>query len=276
MNSLATRSADGLATIADLWRPPNVRLFAAVRMWRRNATLFRRGWAKFVLPNFLEPVLYLVAIGIGIGLYVRSDILGVPYVEFIAPGLAASSAMYGAVFETTYNVYVKLRFHHVYDAIITTPLEPEDVALGELLWATTRSFMYGSAFLVVVFALGFVRSSAAPLAFLLLPLVGLSMGLIGFVFTALTPDIELFTYFFNLFIVPLFLFSGIFFPITDLPRWGQILAWFTPLHHGVEMARALVLLGDVTAALRHSLWLAVFCAIVLPPALNLFRGRLVD
>lgn len=262
--------------LVGLWRRPVATPRRAAKTWRRNATLFKRGWKRFVLPNFLEPVLYLLAIGIGLGAYVGRQMEGLEYVAYIAPGLAAASAMYGAVFELTYNVFVKLRFHRMYDAVITTPLEPADVGLGELMWAVTRSAMYGGVFLTVVVLFGLAQSPLTVLAFLVLPLVGLAMGLLALLYSALIRDIELYVYFFNVFIIPLFLFSGIFFPVADLPAWGRVLAWLTPLYHGVEMSRALVIFGDLAAAGRHILWLLGFSALLLPPTLNLFARRLED
>lgn len=262
--------------IWELWRPPRVSPRGAARMWQRDLTLYRRSWKVNVLPNFFEPLLYLVAIGLGLGLYVGDQIIpGVPYIEFIAPGLVAAAAMNGAVFEVTFNVFVKLRFAKLYDAVITTPLEPEDVAAGETAWGVTRSLIYGNAFLLVTALLGYVSSPYALLAPLGILLVGLSFALVGIIFTSLVPLIDLFSYFFTLFITPMFLFSGIFFPITDLPAAVRPVAWFTPLHHGVELLRALCLTGDLGSAGGHALWLAGFCALLAPPAINLMRRRLV-
>lgn len=244
-------------------------------MWQRNAVLFRRGWRLFVIPNFFEPVLYLLSIGLGLGLYVGQQIMGVDYVVFIAPGLAAASAMNGAVFEVTYNVYVKLQYLKLYDAVITTPLEPEDAAAGEIMWAVTRSLMYGVSFVIVMALLGYVRSPLAVLAPVGLALIGIGFASLGMVVTATIPRMELYTYFFTLFITPMFLFSGIFFPIERLPVAAQPVAWFTPLHHGVEMMRALLLTGEAAVAGGHALWLAGFCLLIFPPAINLFRRRLV-
>jgi lipooligosaccharide transport system permease protein len=258
-----------------LWRWPAASTTGALRLWRRNATLYRRAWRRNILPNFFEPVLYLLSIGLGLGLYVGRSILGVDYVVFIAPGLIAAAAMNGAVFEVTYNVFVKLRFAKLYDAIVTTPLEPEDVALGELLWAVTRSLIYGLAFLTVTAALGYVESGWAVLAPLGVALVGLAFGLIGLIVTSLIPSIDLYSYFFTLFVTPLFLFSGIFFPISDLPDALQPVAWLTPLLHGVELLRALCLSGNLAAAAGHALWLACFSALLYPPAINLLRRRLI-
>ncbi|MDP8970063.1 MAG: ABC transporter permease, partial [Actinomycetota bacterium] len=202
--------ADG--GVLQLLRWPNVSPRCAARMWQRNLTLYRRSWTRNVLPSFFEPLLYLLSIGFGLGLYVGDRILGVDYVVFIAPGLAAAAAMNGAVFEVTFHVYFKLRYGRLYDAVITTPLEPEDVAAGELLWAVTRSLIYGTAFLVVMAALGYVASPAALIAPIGFVLVGASFGLVGLIYTTLIPQADLFSYFFTLFVTPLFLFSGIFFP----------------------------------------------------------------
>lgn len=266
------RGEEGVLALA---RWPQISPRAARRMWQRDVTLYRRSWMRNVLPNFFEPLLYLFAIGIGLGLYIQDAIGGVDYVRFIAPGLAAAAAMNGAVFETTFNVFVKLRYAKLYDAVITTPLEPQDAAAGELAWAVTRSVIYGSGFLVVMLGLGHVQSPLALLSPLAFILIGLAFGVIGLIFTSLVPSIDLFSYFFTLFITPLFLFSGIFFPIADLPPLLQPIAWLTPLHHGVELMRALVLTGSITAASGHALWLLGFGALFTAPAINLLRRRLV-
>jgi lipooligosaccharide transport system permease protein len=263
-----------MSAVLSLWRPPPVWLPGMVRMWKRDALLYKRSWKRNVLPNFFEPVLYLFSIGLGLGVYVGQKILGVDYADYIAPGLAAAAAMNGAVFETTFNVFVKLRFAKLYDAVITTPLEPEDVAAGELLWAVTRSCIYGVAFVLVMAALGYVHYWAVVFAPLAVALIGLSFGLIGLVFTALTPTIDLFSYFFTLFITPLFLFSGVFFPTSRLGA-AEPIAWFSPLYHAAELMRGLILTGDLLSAGGHALWLLVFCALVFPPAINLMRRRLV-
>ena len=260
---------------AELLRWPRASPRAASRMLLRNATLYRRSWRRNLLPNFFEPLLYLLSLGFGLGLYIGREIGNVEYVRFIAPGLAAAAAMNGAIFEVTYNVFVKLRFAHLYDAVITTPLEPEDVALGELGWAVTRSLIYGMAFLLVMLALGYVQSPWAVAAPVAIALIGLAFATLGMIYTMLIPQIDLFSYFFTLVITPLFLFSGIFFPFENLPAAARWLGWLTPLHHGVELLRSLVLSGAPAAAAGHALWLAGFSALLFPPAVNLFRRRLI-
>jgi lipooligosaccharide transport system permease protein len=215
-----------------LWRWPATSVRSAVRMWQRDLTLYKRSWTRTVLPNFFEPLLYLAAFGVGLGLYI-GKITGISYVVYIAPGLAAAAAMNGAIFETTYNVYVKLRFAKLYEAVITTPLEPEDVALGELMWAVTRSLIYGSAFLAVMAVLGYARTPLMILALPMFVLIGSVFALVGMLFTSLVPDIDLYSFFFTLFVTPVFLFSGIFFPVESLSGM-KVIAWFSPLFHGTK------------------------------------------
>src|SRR5262245_19938679 len=119
----------------------------SLAVWRRNAALYRRTWTWNILPNFFEPVLYLFSIGIGVGAYV-SEMGGMTYIEFLAPGLVCVAAMNGASFEVTYNIYVRLIFEKAYDAMMTTPIEPDDVLAGGVLWAITRSSVYGGCVLI--------------------------------------------------------------------------------------------------------------------------------
>jgi lipooligosaccharide transport system permease protein len=276
--ALATPGGGGprpLATAVDVLRWPRASLPGATRIWQRNVILYRRSWLSNLLPNFFSPLLYLLSIGIGVGFYVGSRISGLPYTVYLAPALAANAALNGGVFETTYNVFVKLRWDKVYDAAITTPLEPEDIALGELLWATTRAVIYGVAFMLVMWALGDLRSPLAILSVVAFALVGLVFALVGLVFTSLAPNIDYFSYFFTLFVMPIFLFSGTFFPVDRLPVALRVFSWFSPLFHGTEMLRDLMLRGSLVGAAGHGLWLLVACLLLYPPACNLFRRRLV-
>lgn len=252
---------------------PSPRL--AIRVWRRNVTLYRRSWKLTFLPQFLQPVFYLIALGFGLGLFIGRQVEGFDYVEFIAPGLAASAAMNGAAFELTFNVFGKFTWSRLYESVITTPLEPEDVVLGEIMWAVTRSVLYGGVFFAVMIGLGHVRQPFAPAALVAFALTGLSVGLIGLLFTCLINDMDFFSYFFNLILIPLFMFSGIFFPIDVMPEAAQAITWFTPLYHGVEMTRAASLTGDVNAIWGHGLWLLVFSLLLFLPVINLFRRKLV-
>ncbi len=215
----------------------------ALAVWWRNATVYRRTWMKNILPNFFEPLLYLVGMGVGLGAYLGEDVGGMSYVGYIAPGLMAASAMNGATFETTYNVFVKMTFGRLYDAYLGTPAQIQDIAMGELLWGTTRGLLYGIAFWLVTVGLTFAGlpiitspwGIAIPVA---LAITGVLFSAIGELFTSWIETIDLYSYYYTLFLTPLFLFSGIFFP-TDRFPYGDEIAWCTPLYHSVRVVRGL-------------------------------------
>ena len=215
----------------------------AFRMWQRNALIGRKTILTTLGPRFIEAIAYLLIMGLGLGTYLR-QIKGVDYVEFIAPGVAASSVMFGAILETTYNAFVRINIRRVYEAVVTTPLSVGDVVVGEYLWAATRAVIYGSVFLVVMAAFGLVGSWWA----LLVPVVflagALCFAVLGMAYTSLASNIEHFNIFFTGILTPMFLFGGIFFPFDDLPTWAQVVGWCLPLSHLVEGTRDLVL-GDV-------------------------------
>jgi len=237
----------------------------ALAVWRRNATMYRRTWWLNILPNFFEPVFYLLSIGVGVGAYVtRMD--GMSYVAFLAPGLVCVAAMNGASFEVTYNIYVRLTFEKAYDAMLTTPIEPDDVLAGEVLWAVTRAAIYGGCFFVVIAAAGLAPLPRALLALPLVPLAGLLFAAIGIAFSLHIPTIDLFSFYFTLFLTPLFLFADVFFPLKERlsPRWLWV-AEALPLLHPVRLARAAfrgtatpILLWDVAYTVGVSALLLVW------------------
>jgi lipooligosaccharide transport system permease protein len=253
---------------------PDLRVRSAVRLWQRNATIYRRSYKASIVPNFFEPFFYLLAMGLGLGAYL-SSIQGVRYIDYIAPGLVATAAMYGSSFEVTYNCFVKLHFGKVYDAIAATPLSPEDIATGELMWATTRSVLYGTVFLLIAAMFGVVHTPLVVFAPVAVALIGLMFALIGLTYTALVPLIDYFSFYWTMFMTPMFLFAGIFFPLTRLPGWVRTLAWFVPLHQGVDLMRAVVLTGDVGRAAGSALWILVVDALLFLVPLRLMRRRLV-
>jgi lipooligosaccharide transport system permease protein len=221
-------------------REPRISVRAALHVWQRNLAVYSKTWKLNILPNFFEPVLYLVAMGIGIGGYIREGIEGLSYLAFIAPGLIVSSSMNGATFETTYNVFVKMHFGKTYEAITAAPVNLEDALLGELLWAMSRATVYGGIFALVVSGFGLVSPWKLPLLLPVIVLTGWLFGSLGLLFTSYIKVIDLYSFYFTLWVTPLFLFSGIFFPISRLPEWAQGLAWATPLFHCVSLAKGIV------------------------------------
>jgi lipooligosaccharide transport system permease protein len=210
----------------------------ALSVWRRNAVMYKRTWKWNILPNFFEPVLYLFSIGVGVGAYI-SEMAGTSYIAFLAPGLVCVAAMNGASFEVTYNIYVRLVFEKTYDAMLTTPIEPDDVLIGEVLWAVTRATIYGGCFYLVLTVFGLAPLPSSLWALLIIPLTGLLFAAVGIVFSLRIPNIDMFSFYFTLFLTPLFLFSDVFFPLKE--RLAGPWLWVAevlPLLHPVRLARA--------------------------------------
>jgi len=248
-------------------------------VWQRNKDVFLVTWKTNFLPPFLEPLLYLLAMGFGFGVLVSlPPPYGGPggYARFLGPGLVAISAMYGAFFECTYGSFVRMHYQKTFEAIVATPLTVEDVIAGEIIWGATKSFINSTIVLLVVFAFGLITSPA----FLLVPLIALLAGLafasIAMVFTSLVPNIDSFNYPFFLFITPMFLFSGTFFPLSILPTWVQDLALLFPLTHVTILMRALTSGTFVLNDLWSLAYLLAFFAIAFYGAVWLMRRRLVN
>ncbi len=255
-------------------RLPRFSFRAASKVWLRNFTIYSKTYKTNLLPNFFEPLIYLLGMGIGLGAFVR-EIQGVPYLTYIAPGLMASSAMMGASFETTYNCFVKLHFGKIYDAMLVTPLNVEDIVLGEMMWATTRSLIYGLSFFVVISFMG-IPTWSSPLAVIpIVALIGLLFAVFGLLFTSLIPIIDLYSYYYTLFMTPMFLFSGIFFPLDTLPEWVEKVAWYTPLYHAVNLARAGVLGTWSGGEFIDVIWILVITVILMLFSAILMRKRMI-
>jgi lipooligosaccharide transport system permease protein len=213
----------------------------ALLLIERNVLVYRSAWLM-ILSGFFEPFFYLLAIGLGIGGMVGDitlpDGTTMSYAMFVAPALLASSSMNGAVTESTFNVFFKLNFQKVYDAVLATPLAPGDVALGEIGWAVIRAGMYAAGFMVVILVMGLVWSPWAVLvvpAAVLMAFAFAALGMAATTFMRSWQDFDLI----NLVILPLFLFSGTFFPITSYPEWLQVVVRLTPLWQGTDLIRQL-------------------------------------
>jgi lipooligosaccharide transport system permease protein len=239
----------------------------ALAVWHRNFAMYRRTWKLNLLPNFFEPILYLLSIGIGVGAYI-DQMGGSSYVAFLAPGLVAVSAMNGASFEVTYNAFIRLHFEKTYESMLTTPVQPEDLLAGEVLWAVTRASIYGGCFFLVVVAVGLAPLPHSLWALAAIPLTGLVFAALGIAFALRIPTIDLFSFYFTLFLTPLFLFSDVFFPLEErLAGSWLMLAEALPLLHPVRLMRAAfrgeaspVLLWDLLYSLLLSAALLVIAA----------------
>ncbi|HVL82595.1 MAG TPA: ABC transporter permease [Actinomycetota bacterium] len=245
-----------MSAVAAPRRRLDVSLRHALRYWNRNAVVFRRVWLLGLMAWFMEPVIYLVAMGLGLGQYLES-VRGVRYIEFIAPGLLAVSAMYGATFEATWNAHFKMERQRIYDAASATPVSVPDVALGEVLWASTRATIYGGAFAVIATAFGLYRSWWGLLTVPGIAVIGFVFSVMGLSYTYFIRRVDFLAYYWTMLLTPMFMFSGVFFPLDRLPDWLRTVAWFMPLYHGTELMRALMSTGEPARAAGHALWLMV-------------------
>jgi lipooligosaccharide transport system permease protein len=227
-------------------------------MIERNLTASRRAWLVLV-SGFFEPVFYLFSLGIGLGALVANvpvDGRPVPYPVFVAPALLAASAMNGAVFDSTLNVFFKLKYIKLYDAVLATPLGPRDVAVGEIGWAQLRGGVYAAMFVLVMLFAGVLSSWWALLALPAALAVGLAFAGVGMAATTFMrswQDFELV----NLAVLPMFLFSATFYPLSVYPRSVQWLVEVTPLYHAVELIRSLTLGFVGWPVLGHLVYLMV-------------------
>jgi lipooligosaccharide transport system permease protein len=256
-----------------IWFPHlSSRVFA---VWRRDFDVFRRlFWVNFAVP-MLEPILYLLALGFGLGLFVK-EIQGIPYPRFIAPGLISVAIMYGSFFECSYASFVRMYYQKTFDAIIATPLNLEEVVAGEILWGATRATINATVVFLVVMAFGLSSplhlAGLLPLAFL----GGILFGSLGMISTALVPGIEYFNIPIFLFLTPMFLFSGTFFPLEVLPQAAQKASYaLLPLTHTVKIARSLMLSRHDVGLLGSLLWMGVVALVAFLLALYLMQRRLI-
>lgn len=238
--------------------------------------MYRRSWKHNLLPNFFEPVFYLTALGVGVGAYI-TEMGGVSYVEFLAPGLICVAAMNGASFEVTYNFFVRLTLQKTYDSMLTAPLETDDILAGEILWALTRVAIYGGAFFIVAMVFGLVPLPSGLLALAVIPLTGILFAAVGLSFTVHIENIDLFSFYFTMFLTPLFLFSGVFFPLEERlsPTWLWV-AEALPLLHPVRIARGAFAGSFQPVHLWDLAYIATLSAALLAVARRKISARLMS
>ena len=230
-----------------------------VHLVERHARAYRHAWLVLV-SGFAEPLFYLLSLGIGLGKLV-GHVTGpggghVAYPDFVAPALLATSSMTGAIFDSTFNVFFRLKYAKLYDAALATPMRPGDVALGEITWALIRGGLYACAFMVIMLAMGLVHSAWAVLAVPVALLIGFAFAAAGMAGTTYMRSWQHFEYVW-LATLPMFLFSGSFYPLTVYPPALRVVVECTPLYQGVALLRGLTLGVVGPALLLHALYLAV-------------------
>jgi lipooligosaccharide transport system permease protein len=256
-----------------------------VKVWRRDLDVYLKTWKVNLVPPFLEPILYLLAMGFGLGFFVQ-PIEGLPYIVYIAPAVVAISTLNSAFFETTYGSFVRMTYQKTFDAIVATPLSLEEVIVGEMAWGAVKGMIYGGIVLSVVAALGalgvFPLFSYANILLIILVvpfclLFGLLSSALGMCCTAIAPTIDSFNYATFLLITPMFLFSGTFFPLSSLPAAVQTVVLIAlPLPHAVIVSRQLMVnridLGQMLLSLS---WITVVTVILFILAVVLMNRKII-
>ncbi len=254
-------------------------LAASGRVWQRNWLVYQRLWHRSIAFGFLQPLLFLTAMGLGVGALMSSQDAsafgGVPYIDWLGPGLLAGMAMQTATFESTYPIMNKIMWGRNYEAMLSTPLTTRHLVIGELFWVAFRIGTLAAVFLIVLTVFGIPRTPVAILAIPVTMLIGVAFSSCLFAFTATQKNDVGFSAVFRFIINPLFLFSGTFFPLSQLPDAIEWIAWLTPLFHGVELVRGLIL-GTLNWAVApiHLAYLLVMTGIGVLLADRLLRRRM--
>jgi lipooligosaccharide transport system permease protein len=249
-----------------------------LRVWERNLVVYRKLWKVNFITPLVEPLFYILAFGLGFsGLIgtVRYGSVDLSYTAFIAPALVATAVMWNAFFETTYGSFVRMYYQKTFDGMLATPLSLEEIIIAEIFWSATKAVAAAAIMLLVLGTLGYVRF---PLGLLLLPMAllgGMAFGAVGMVFTGIVPTIDVFNLPIFLFVTPMFLFSGTFFPVSNLPVWVQPAALAFPLYHLTELARFISIGARETPPLLSVLYLLFFALAFVVLALKVMRRRLI-
>jgi len=245
-------------------------------VWYRHMRVYTKNLLSNGLPPFLEPLLFLLGIGLGLGTYITESMEGMAYIEFLGTGLLVTTAMYTASFECTYGAFIRLEFDKVYDAMLAAPITVNDLIVGEILWAGTKGLFFSFAVMCVLTMFHIVHLPQALLAPFVGFLTGVMFACMALLITSFVKTINHFNFYLTGFISPMFFFSGVFFPVDKLPSAVRFVTEIVPLTHTVRLVRAtctghyrLTLLADLT-------YIAVFIAIMGALAVRRLRTRLVS
>ena len=246
-----------------------------IPVWRRNLLVWRKLAIPSILGNFADPMIYMLGLGYGLGTLLP-DVGGVPYITFLAAGTVCFSTMNSATFEALYSGFSRMQVQRTWEAIMNAPLTLDDVALAELIWAATKSFLSGLAILIVVWVLGLSSSLLSLWILAIVPLIGLAFAALALSITALARSYDFFMYYFTLVVTPMAMLCGVFFPTSQLPGPLQTFSAFLPLTHATALVRPLML-GEIPAApVTNVLVLLAYALAGFYAAVILFRRRFMD
>lgn len=257
-----------------LLMPLDFSLRRAMGIWLRNFKVWQRLAIPSIMGNLADPLIYLLGLGLGLGVLLPK-VSGVSYISFLATGTVAFSTMNSATFEALYSGYARAHQQKTWEAIMNAPVSLDDVLIGEVLWAATKSLFSGSAILIVIAACGLVPVSHALAVLPLVVLTGLCFAGIGYIATSLAPGYDFFMYWLTLFISPMAMLCGVFFPIEQLPAFVRGAANVLPLGHSIGAIRPLLLYGDIHNLWLHALVLLAYAVVGIAISRVLMRRRLL-
>jgi lipooligosaccharide transport system permease protein len=241
----------------------------------REFANFRTFWKSTSFTSVLEPVVYLLAFGLGLGATLIDDVGGIPYVEFVGTGIVATAVIFSSALPAMFGTFVKHRFQRTYDAILAAPVDVEELVTGEMLWIGIRAGFFGSFPLVVTMFFGLDPVPSMLLVPIYAFVTALGFAAFGITMAATVSKIDQFNYVTTLFITPLFLVAGTFFPISELPQGLQVAAQFNPLYQLVELVRNAAFGLEALDALRFTGLLA-FSLVMWRLAVRRMEKRLID
>ncbi|MEE8046314.1 MAG: ABC transporter permease [Dehalococcoidia bacterium] len=253
---------------------PGIRRRSVTGLWLRHAVSLVRYWKFVITWVLIEPVIILVAVGFGVGKLVGTVEDGIPYAEFVTPGLIIGNAMFHALFETSWNAYNRME-NDVYETALTTPITIFEITMGDILWAVTRSILTVVGTAIVAALFGWLNHWEAIGLIIPAIMVGITFGALGFLFSAVAPHTTFLTLVFTLVASPMFFFSGSFFPISILPDWVEPIAWAMPLTSAVHIGRGFALASFDITHLWAALYMIAVTAVIWPIAVFLLRRKLI-
>lgn len=254
-------------------RPPFCARISSV--WFRHMRVYTRNLISNGLPPFLEPLIFLLGIGLGLGVYIK-EMDGIPYLQFLTPGLLMTTAMFTAAFECSFGTFIRLEFDKVYDGMLAAPLTANNLLVGEILWAGTKGLFFSSAVLIIIALFNILPLFPAVFAPLLGFLAGTMFGSFSLLITSFVKTINHFNFYFTGFLSPMFFFSGVVFPVDNLPPVIRPLAELFPLTHPVRITRALCLNKLELSHFYDLAYILIFIFLVGTLAIVRLKKRLLD
>jgi len=249
------------------------RLFS---VWYRHMRVYTKNLASNGLPPFLEPLLFLLGVGLGLGKRILGPMDGMPYIDFLGTGLLVTAAMFTAAYECTFGTFIRMEFEKVYDGMLAAPITVNNLIVGEILWAGTKGLFFTFAVLCVLIAFGIIHLPQGLLAPLVGFLTGMMFATLSLWVTSFVKTINHFNFYLTGVISPMFFFSGVVFPVTDLPQKIRFVAEIMPLTHAVRLSRAVCTSNYRPALLASLAYIAIFTTIMGIFAIRRLRRRLVS